>query len=423
MMSLLNDVLDMGRIEIESLPIANRPFLIRTILNDACHVVSEAMPSLALTSNISPDLPDMVYGDPLRFQQILQNLLLNAYKLSQPGANIWIEARVLTRWKDACTHPTELASGVWPGEAHGDEHEGVPSRLDSFTQEPLLQRRQSAASSSISPEAGRNSLWAMTQIRVKDTGMGMTQEMLARLFVPYTQEGTARLAKEYSGSGLGLAITRHIVGKMGGRIYAESTLGKGSLFTVEIPFRVATDHELPSSQSSANVSLTAAASSVVNPASPCKQPLTSASATVRLSAASHKADAMFQGQARAASPNLIPMHTPTAERDPTQNTKVSTRDHPQDYFSMKPLKASHPVTPTSNTPSARSSKLQELRMLVVDDSAINRRILVKNLQMCYQGFSGSIAIEQAEDGLQAIQVCGEQAFDIIWMGKTAFIVA
>jgi signal transduction histidine kinase len=75
------------------------------------------------------------------------------------------------------------------------------------------------------------------EFQVKDTGIGMTQEQMERLFKPFTQ-ADASTTRKYGGTGLGLAIVWRFCQMMGGKISVESTLGGGSLFTVHLPVEV-----------------------------------------------------------------------------------------------------------------------------------------------------------------------------------------
>jgi len=74
------------------------------------------------------------------------------------------------------------------------------------------------------------------QFQVSDTGVGMGPEMLKRLFKPFEQE-SASTAKKYGGSGLGLSISKNLVSLLRGDIAVESEKGKGTTFTVELPFK------------------------------------------------------------------------------------------------------------------------------------------------------------------------------------------
>jgi signal transduction histidine kinase len=131
-----------------------------------------AKKGIRLQATIDPKLPAALHGDPLSLTQVINNLMGNAVKFTQAGA-IRLTVKV---------------------------------------------RRQTATEVEL-------------EISVQDTGIGMTEEELSRLFTVFGQadESTTR---RFGGTGLGLAISRQLVELMGGTIRAESTPGKGSVFTV-----------------------------------------------------------------------------------------------------------------------------------------------------------------------------------------------
>jgi len=130
---------------------------------------------LELLFSRGPDVPDRVVGDPLRLRQVLTNLTNNARKFTEQG-DIVVRTEVLER-----------------------EVESV-----------------------------------MLRFTVQDSGIGMTEEQMQRLFQPFTQADDS-ITRRFGGSGLGLAISRQLVELMGGRLMVSSQLGQGSVFTVDLP--------------------------------------------------------------------------------------------------------------------------------------------------------------------------------------------
>ncbi len=179
LLRLLNDLLDISRIEAGRLDFERIPFDLRELLRHiaSTHRRMAAEKGLGFVMETDPSLPASLVGDPGRVRQIFANLLGNAIKFTHEGA---VAVRV-----------TEQS------------------------------RRE-----------GR----CVLMVRVTDTGIGIPSETLARLFRPFTQ-ADASTSRLYGGSGLGLAISRSLVGMMGGRIGAESEPGKGSTFwfTLELP--------------------------------------------------------------------------------------------------------------------------------------------------------------------------------------------
>ena len=175
---LLNDVLDLSKIEAGKMQLYVKPFSIRTCLSECVSLLEPRAREkrLSLTARIDDDLPDWISGDLLRVRQIVLNLLGNAIKFTDRG-------RVLLR--------AELAS----------ESDG---------------RR-------------------FCHIFVKDTGVGIPVEKQALVFDAFEQaDNTA--SRRFTGSGLGLAISRKLVQLLGGRIWFESEAGRGSLFHFTVPF-------------------------------------------------------------------------------------------------------------------------------------------------------------------------------------------
>lgn len=188
LLALINDVLDISRIEAGQLAIIPEPFDLPASLNKVLSLIAPlaAQKGLRLQSRISPLLRTWV-ADPRRFEQILINLLNNAVKFTDRGA-VTLTARLTT------THAT-------------------PSNR-------------------------------LLRIAVADTGTGIKPQDLARLFQPFHQLDTG-LTRTREGTGLGLAISSRLAGLLGGRITVRSQWGKGSVFILSLPARSETAVESP----------------------------------------------------------------------------------------------------------------------------------------------------------------------------------
>lgn len=192
LLNLINDILEMSRLEQGKVSLDYQQFDLRKCVEDC------AAPFLALaeqeqkTFTISFDIENsMVMGDFFRIGQILNNLLSNAFKYSLEGAKIDL-------------------------------------RIRQFQQQDHTKY----------------------QIVVEDTGLGMSAEFVGKIFEPYARE-TRFGAKNISGTGLGMPIVKSLVSQMSGQITVESELGKGSIFTVTIPLETVkqTDTEVVSETS------------------------------------------------------------------------------------------------------------------------------------------------------------------------------
>ncbi|MBI2456508.1 MAG: GAF domain-containing protein, partial [candidate division NC10 bacterium] len=196
LLQIINEILDLAKVEAGKFTLRPEPLLVAGTLEDIL-VIARGLAnkkSQEIQAEIAPDLPPLV-ADPVRFKQILFNLLSNAAKFTPEGGRITVTARRVT-------------------EDRRPETDAVPRPPSPV---PCL------------------------EIRVTDTGIGIKSEDLPRLFQEFVQlDATA--SKRDEGTGLGLALTERLVEMHGGRIWAESKgAGRGSTFTVVLPFEVPGD--------------------------------------------------------------------------------------------------------------------------------------------------------------------------------------
>ena len=191
LLTLINDILDLSKIEVGKLELEHQPFNLRTCVEEALDLVASdaARKGLNLAYIIDERIPTDLVGDITRVRQILVNLLSNAVKFTNEGEI------VVT---------VDLAGAAF-------ENKGTAA-----TDTAVL---------SHSPFS--------IHIRVRDTGVGIKQEHLEQLFNVFSQ-GDVSMARRYGGSGLGLVISKRLAEMMGGTIWVESTFGVGSTFHVEI---------------------------------------------------------------------------------------------------------------------------------------------------------------------------------------------
>lgn len=181
LLHLLDDVLDLSKLEAGKLRLDNKPMAIRLLLGKAQEMFRNQFEAkgLGLFAEAETEVPDWVEADPVRLLQVLNNLVGNALKFTDSGS---------------VTLGLRLAAP-----AEGD----------------------------------RVSL----EFSVADTGVGIARENLSSVFESFRQ-GDDSIGRRYGGTGLGLAISSRIVEAMGGRLEVESELGKGSRFRFQIPVRV-----------------------------------------------------------------------------------------------------------------------------------------------------------------------------------------
>jgi len=182
LLALLNDILDLSRIEADQLEIVKEPFdLLHTVKQVEDLFRDEALAKgVSLQIEIAPETPKSAIGDYRRLGQILNNLVGNAIKFTNQG---------------------RIRIGLRPWNAKGrDSEEGI-------------------------------------ELRVKDTGIGIAKSVQEKIFQPFMQvEGDYR--RRFQGAGLGLTIVKRLVELQGGRLDLESRLGEGSTFIVYLPLKV-----------------------------------------------------------------------------------------------------------------------------------------------------------------------------------------
>lgn len=185
LLNIINDVLDMSAIESDKLKIDNSPFHLQEVIS----TLGGMYAALCKQKNIQLDVAlidvteEYVIGDRLRLNQILNNLLSNALKFTEAGGKI------------------EL----------------------TIKQQTIEEKR------------------VYLQFSVSDTGCGMSEDMIQRVFEPFEQE-SAKTAQNYGGSGLGMSIARNLTELMQGAISVQSEKGKGTTFTVSLPFERAQEN-------------------------------------------------------------------------------------------------------------------------------------------------------------------------------------
>lgn len=201
LLNLVNDVLDMSKIESGQIDLSSRPFDIRSVVETLTSIVRPQADTKHLTFAVSRvEVADgLVMGDEMRVSQVLINLLGNAVKYTEPDGLVNFEVEELTS--------EERVRFI-------DEH-GLPS--------------------SAMDENGSERPVRLIRFIVEDDGIGMSKEFMSRVFDPFEREDVpTRLSVE--GTGLGMAIVKNLADLMGGTITVRSQCGKGSCFTLILPF-------------------------------------------------------------------------------------------------------------------------------------------------------------------------------------------
>jgi PAS domain S-box-containing protein len=393
LLSLINDILDFSKIEARRLALTHVSFDFRDTLEDAVRLLAPRAheKNLELLCRISPDVPGALIGDPGRLRQIIINLVGNAIKFTDRGEVI------------------------------------VDAVLDHRANADVLLR-----------------------FTVSDTGIGIAADKQWEIFGPFVQ-ADASTTRRYGGTGLGLAISTQLVELMGGRIWLQSELGKGSAFHFAARFGVAdTPVERPAQRADADlrdlrvlvVDDNATNRRILEEmvASWRMTPMSAASAAAALDA--------LRGASQAGSPfqlvltdalmpdvdgfglaRLIAKDNRLAGTKLIMLTSASLPDGPArardagiSAYVTKPVKHSdlleaivalfnQPEEVTLRPPGGgtRAPRVDRRRILVAEDNAVNRRLVVTLLRT--RGHN----VVVAENGRQAVARAARQHFDAILM--------
>ncbi len=183
LLGIINDILDFSKIEADKVQLEKTDFWLEDLLDNITSMAGfkAEEKGLEFMFDVSPDTPSVLVGDELRIEQILMNLVSNAIKFTQQG-DVVLKVQLL-------------------------EQNGKDIKL---------------------------------QFSVRDTGIGMSQEQVDKLFQSFVQADSS-ITRKYGGSGLGLTIAKRLSELMGGEIWVESELGEGSTFHVTVSMQCQPD--------------------------------------------------------------------------------------------------------------------------------------------------------------------------------------
>lgn len=189
LLALINDILDLSKVEAEKLELEVGPFRLRSVLEEVTEIFRAKVVEkhVELIVHVEADVPDGLAGDSLRIRQILTNLIGNAFKFTESGEVVLRVSRALNQAQ--IKSPSEVSEEL--GSGHSSE--------------------------------------ITLMFAVRDTGIGIPEEKQSRLFQPFTQADSST-SRKYGGTGLGLAISRRLAKLMGGDLTFESKPGRGTTF-------------------------------------------------------------------------------------------------------------------------------------------------------------------------------------------------
>ncbi|MFA5264864.1 MAG: ATP-binding protein, partial [Opitutaceae bacterium] len=205
LLTIINDILDYSKIESGKLELENEPFDVHEVVESVLELLSAkaSEKGLDLCASIDPSLPTQVRGDCTRVRQIVMNLVGNALKFTSKG---------------------EVEVSVARSQSAGAPK---PEPFGSFFDAPSDSPAEAPAAAAAPAEIVSDKLILLFSIR--DTGIGIPEESMGRLFQSFSQID-ASTTRRFGGTGLGLAISKRLAEIMGGEMWVESVEGKGSTF-------------------------------------------------------------------------------------------------------------------------------------------------------------------------------------------------
>ena len=226
LLAIINDILDLSKVEagkMEIIPVTyeTASFIVDTVQLNLMHKGSK---EIDFRLCVDEELPAYLVGDELRIKQVLNNLLSNAFKYTDEGSvtlSVGMEAH------GGAEQVRDLSYG-FPDRRSGSERRTKPKPFGGADRRSGLERRKDW-------QAGDDADVLWVTFRVEDTGQGMSQEQVDRLFNEEFVRFNLQSNRGIQGAGLGMAIAHHLVSMMGGQIQVQSEMDKGTVFTVRLP--------------------------------------------------------------------------------------------------------------------------------------------------------------------------------------------
>lgn len=314
-----------------------------------------------------------VYADVHRILQVVINLVSNSLKFTPFGGSVTLTIRCLTE-------PPTRKGSLMKGRRNAQTDSSAPTEdatANFINPRELTEVQSTAHERAKSPPPGRDML---VQLQVRDTGPGVEEEMIHRIFEPFVQ-ADAGLSRKHSGTGLGLSISSQLVSLMGGTIGLQSTLGEGSLFTVKLPMRLVHG---------------------------CGTPRSSISRPISRIPSATRMPTIPNGRTPDSELTLVGLSESSGSQvlSPVDNTDSLT----------KPSE-SHPKRPAAVAQSSKStpSDLSKAKVLVAEDNKVNQEVIVRMLKL-----EKILNVTIAADGQEALDLVTQKEgefskYDLIFM--------
>lgn len=390
LLTVINDILDFSKIEANKLELVNEPFSLSQLLSDL--VGQFAFPAqekgLELVIDCPLDLPDSLVGDSIRLHQILLNLISNAIKFTHDG-----EVILSIRLVQKCTTTNQF------------------------------------------------------EFKVSDTGIGIQEALLPALFEAFTQADNS-MTRQFGGTGLGLSICKRLTQLMNGHIEVHSQKDQGTVFTVTLPFDIASQHKIINWLDAGTREIIQYKRALIvesQTASIQTLPKLLESLNINLEIVRSAEDAISRISAQVFDfifidwllPDMTGLNLAMVIDDMDFETSpgklILMTAYESDYWSIKHNQTGHyhmlakPITASSvfdllnrfydghteavKAPSARpeNSHIKGKKVLLVEDNDINRELAEELLH------EGNALVFSATTGQEAIEAVQKQRFDIVLM--------
>jgi len=384
LLAIINDILDVSKVESGKMILDNHPFLIRECVEQVLLTFASkaAAKKLELTYEIAPAVPRELIGDEIRISQVLTNLLSNAIKFTEKGG---VHISI------------------------GPQKNPDLSTVDTF---PL-------------------------HLSIEDTGVGIPPEKQPHLFEAFSQADST-ITRKYGGTGLGLTIVRHLIQLMGGSISLQSEVGQGTTFSLLLPLRETTDSIIPPPPTRlANQGLL-----IIGPGGRTCSWLTRQAQSWGMQTQRFDHLQKIPAEWSEFAPDYIVLMAntldgPIPDKHPIQDTTIPVLlaapiDQLKSFHNVAPIWISDimalplrqqallewllsanqlpreqavisEIPDTSDRPSM-------LRILIAEDNPINTKLAQRILEN--MGFSNIVAVPNGEEAIQALR---DQAFDLVLM--------
>ncbi|KAH8695230.1 putative sensor histidine kinase/response regulator TcsB/Sln1 [Talaromyces proteolyticus] len=355
-------------------------------------LLSEKQPVVAVSPAFGPPgtgrMKDMVlWGDHHRILQILINLVSNSLKFTPEGGSVEVRIR--------CVGDYEKSRDVGGKVSFDSKHSsGVKERTSSARSREIEPGQPSGTILQDNIKERENSIIYRTlefAFEVQDTGPGIPPHLLQRVFEPFVQ-GDLGLNRKFGGTGLGLSICSQLSRLMSGTIALDSTVGKGSTFTVKIPLKFV--KEMASSTHSSSDTSSRPQSKVFLVDDPNSRPDTPSKKS---------------NESQDLQPRLVGLSQPFFAAAPPPTSQPTSSVPGSINTSDSKTQAMSTITPVSSTKSGRT------RVLVADDNAVNQEVVLRMLKL-EDIYDVTIAKDgqEAYDTVKAAMSEGNQ-FDLIFM--------